>query len=326
MAAQQKMDKEFMKAILIHQTGGPEQLQLGEKETPQPAAGQVLIQLDAIGVNFIDTYHRTGLYPQPMPLTPGMEGAGTIAALGEGVSGLEVGQRVAYAMNLGAYAEYAVVNAWQTVPVPDAVSVDDAAAVMLQGMTAHYLAHSTWKLEAGQTCVVHACGGGVGLILTQIAKRIGAKVIGTTSAAPGSAKYKLAEKAGADEISDYANFNAKGVDVVYDGVGASTFAAGLDALRPRGLMVTFGNASGPVPDVSPLVLSQKGSIFLTRPTLAHYAATREEILWRSGDLFNWLADGSLWLHIEKSYPLADAAQAHRDLESRKTSGKLLLKN
>lgn len=315
-----------MKAIMIQQTGGPERLLLGDKDIPTPGPGQVLIKLTSIGVNFIDTYHRTGLYPQPMPLTPGMEGAGTVAALGEGVTGLALGERVAYALNIGAYAEYAVVNAWQAVPVPEEVGFDEAAAVMLQGMTAHYLAHSTWKLEAGQTCVVHACAGGVGLILTQIAKLLGAKVIGTTSATPGSAKYKLAEKAGADEITDYANFKAKGVDVVYDGVGAATFAAGLDALRPRGLMATFGNASGPVPDLSPLILSQKGSIFLTRPTLAHYAATREEIAWRSGDLFRWLADGSLWLHIEKSYPLADAAQAHIDLESRKTSGKLLLKN
>ena len=197
---------------------------------------------------------------------------------------------------------------------------------MLQGMTAHYLAHSTWKLEAGQTCVVHACAGGVGLILTQIAKKLGARVIGTTSASPGSPKYELAQRAGADEIYDYASFKAKGVDVVYDGLGADTFAASLDALRPRGMMVTFGNASGPVPEISPLILTEKGSIFLTRPTLGHYAATRDEILWRNGDLFRWLADGSLWLHIEKSYPLADAAQAHRDLESRKTSGKLLLKN
>ncbi|WP_031500683.1 quinone oxidoreductase family protein [Bryobacter aggregatus] len=315
-----------MKAILIHQTGGPEQLQLGETALPKLGPKQVLVKIAVSGVNFIDTYHRTGLYHQPTPFIPGMEAAGTIEALGEEVSGLQVGQRVAYAMNIGSYAEYAVIPAWQAVPVPDAVSLENAAAVMLQGMTAHYLSHSTWKLEAGQTCVVHACSGGVGLILTQLAKKIGAKVIGTTSAQPGSVKYELAQKAGADEIYSYENFKPKGVDVVYDGVGAATFQAGLNALRPRGMMVTFGNASGPVPDVSPLVLSQKGSLFLTRPTLAHYAATRDELLWRSGDLFRWIADGSLWLHIEKIYPMAEAAEAHRDLESRKTSGKLLLKN
>ncbi len=320
------MDEEFMKAIQVFETGGPEKLTYSDRETPLPGKGQVLVKLAASGVNYIDVYHRTGLYPQPLPFTPGMEGAGTVEALGEGVSGLVVGQKVAYAMSIGSYAEYAVVPAAQVVPVPAGLSLEQAAAVMLQGMTAHYLAHSTWKLEAGQTCVIHACGGGVGLLLTQIAKKCGAIVIGTTSAAPGSPKYERVIQAGVDVISNYEDFAAKGVDVVYDSVGATTFEASLNSLRPRGLMATFGNTSGPVPDISPLKLSQKGSIFLTRPTLAHYVATREDLLWRSGDLFRWLIEGSLSLHIEKTYPMADAAQAHRDLESRKTSGKLLLQN
>ncbi len=315
-----------MRAIQVFEVGGAEKLVYGEKETPQPAKGQVLVKLAASGVNFIDVYHRTGLYPQPMPFTPGMEGAGVVEALGEGVSGLSVGQKVAYAMAIGSYADYAVVPAWQLVPVPEELSLETAAAVMLQGMTAHYLAHSTFKLEAGQTCVVHACAGGVGLLLTQIAKMRGAMVIGTTSAAPGSAKYELALKAGVDVISNYEDFNAKGVHVVYDSVGATTFEASLNALRPRGMMVSYGNASGPVPELSPLKLAQKGSLFLTRPTLGHYAANAEELKWRSGDLFSWLVSGALWLHLEKVYPMADAAAAHRDLESRKTSGKLLLQN
>jgi NADPH2:quinone reductase len=326
MAAWKKMDKEHMKAIQVFETGGADKLVYSDREVPQPAKGQALVKLAASGVNYIDVYHRTGLYPQPMPFTPGMEGAGVVEALGEGVTGLEIGQKVAYAMAIGSYADYAVVPAWQLVPVPESLSLETAAAVMLQGMTAHYLAHSTFNLEPGMTCVVHACGGGVGLLLSQIAKKRGAMVIGTTSAAPGSAKYELALKAGVDIISNYEDFNAKGVHVVYDSVGATTFEASLNALRPRGMMVTYGNASGPVPELSPLKLAQKGSIFLTRPTLAHYAATRDEIIWRSGDLFEWLGDGSLWLHVEKTYPMSDAAEAHRDLESRKTSGKLLLKN
>ena len=315
-----------MKAIQVFEPGGAEKLVYGEKAMPEPGKGQALVKLTASGVNYIDVYHRTGLYPQPSPFTPGMEGAGVVEALGEGVTGLKVGQRVAYAMAIGSYAEYAVVPSWQLVPVPDGLDLEMAAAVMLQGMTAHYLAHSTFRLEPGQTCVVHACGGGVGLLLTQIAKKRGAMVFGTTSAEPGSAKYELALKAGVDVISNYEDFNARGVHVVYDSVGATTFEASLNALRPRGMMVTYGNASGPVPDISPLTLSQKGSLFLTRPTLGHYAATRDELMWRSSDLFDWLRDGSLWLHLEQAYAMADAAEAHRALESRKTSGKLLLKN
>lgn len=315
-----------MKAIQVFETGGPGQLVFGEKDTPQPAKGQVLVKLAASGVNFIDVYHRTGLYPQPLPFTPGMEGAGVVEAVGESVTSIKPGDRVAYAMAIGSYAEYAVVPEWQLVPVPEGLDLNQAAAIMLQGMTAHYLAHSTFRLEPGHTCVVHACGGGVGLLLTQIAKKRGATVIGTTSAAPGTPKYELAVKAGADKITSYEEFNTKGADVVYDSVGKSTFEASLNALRPRGMMVTYGNASGPVPEISPLLLGQKGSIFLTRPTLGHYAANREELLWRSGDLFEWLKAGQLWLHIERVYAMSEAAAAHTALESRQTSGKLLLEN
>ncbi|MFN7541968.1 MAG: quinone oxidoreductase family protein [Acidobacteriota bacterium] len=315
-----------MKAIQVFETGGPGQLVFGEKDTPQPAKGQVLVKLAASGVNFIDVYHRTGLYPQPLPFTPGMEGAGVVEAVGESVTSIKRGDRVAYAMAIGSYAEYAVVPEWQLVPVPEGLDLNQAAAIMLQGMTAHYLAHSTFRLEPGHTCVVHACGGGVGLLLTQIAKKRGATVIGTTSAAPGTPKYELAVKAGADKITSYEEFNTKGADVVYDSVGKSTFEASLNALRPRGMMVTYGNASGPVAEISPLLLGQKGSIFLTRPTLGHYAANREELLWRSGDLFEWLKAGQLWLHIERVYAMSEAAAAHTALESRQTSGKLLLEN
>lgn len=315
-----------MKAIQVFETGGPGQLVFGEKDTPQPAKGQVLVKLAASGVNFIDVYHRTGLYPQPLPFTPGMEGAGVVEAVGESVTSIKRGDRVAYAMAIGSYAEYAVVPEWQLVPVPEGLDLNQAAAIMLQGMTAHYLAHSTFRLEPGHTCVVHACGGGVGLLLTQIAKKRGATVIGTTSAAPGTPKYELAVKAGADKITSYEEFNTKGADVVYDSVGKSTFEASLNALRPRGMMVTYGNASGPVAEISPLLLGQKGSIFLTRPTLGHYAANREELLWRTGDLFEWLKAGQLWLHIERVYAMSEAAAAHTALESRQTSGKLLLEN
>jgi NADPH2:quinone reductase len=322
-----------MKAILVATPGGPEQLVYGDKEMPRPGKGQALVKLAAAGVNFIDVYHRTGLYPQPLPFTPGMEGAGEVVEVGEGHSELAPGQRVAYAMEMGSYAEYAVVPAWKLVPVPAGVTLEQAAAMMLQGMTAHYLAHSTFDLQPGQTCVVHAAGGGVGLLLTQIAKKRGAVVVGTTSAQPGSQKYDLAKLAGADHVCGYDAFEAKvkeitdgkGADVIYDSVGATTFEASLNSLRPRGLMVTYGNASGPVPEMSPLKLSAKGSLFLTRPTLAHYAASRNEVLWRSGDLFAWLAEGSLTLRIDREFALEEAAEAHRALESRGTSGKLILK-
>jgi NADPH2:quinone reductase len=261
-----------------------------------------------------------------------MEGAGTVEAVGEGVTGLKPGDRVAYAMNRGSYAEYAIVPAWQLVPLPGALDFEQGAATMLQGMTAHYLTHSTFVLKPGDSCLVHAAAGGVGLLLCQIAKKLGATVIGTAGT---DDKTDLARAAGADHVINYSKTDfqpevkkltgGRGVDVVYDSVGASTFMRSLDSLRPRGMMVTFGNASGPVPPMEPLLLNQKGSLYLTRPSLAAYATNREELLWRSGDLFRWIEDGSLKLRIEHIYSLNDAAQAHRDLEGRKTTGKLVLK-
>jgi NADPH2:quinone reductase len=282
-------------------------------------------------VNFIDVYFRTGLYKADTPFIPGMEGAGVVEAVGEGVTGVSPGDRVAYAMHRGSYAQFACVPAWQLVPLANELSFEQAAAAMLQGMTAHYLTHSTYPLKKGDTAIVHAAAGGVGQILIQMAKMLGARVIGTTSTAE---KAEKAKAAGADEVILYTeqDFAAearrltggKGVDVVYDSVGASTFEKSIDSLRPRGMMVTYGNASGPVPPVAPLLLNQKGSLFLTRPTLAHYCADRDELLWRAGDVLNWVRSGALTLQIEKSYPLKDAAQAHIDLESRRTAGKLLL--
>jgi NADPH2:quinone reductase len=290
-----------------------------------------LVKIIATGVNFIDVYFRTGLYKAEPPIQLGMEAAGVVEAIGEGVTGLKAGDRVAYAMARGSYAEFAVVPAWQLVPIPDGVDFESAAATMLQGMTAHYLSHSTFPLQPGHTCLVHAAAGGVGLLLTQIAKMLGATVIGTVGS---DEKAALAKQAGADHVVVYTrdDFQAaareltggKGVDVVYDSVGASTFMKSIDSLRPRGMMVTYGNASGPVPAIEPLLLNQKGSLFLTRPSLAYYASNREELLWRSGDLFKWIQEGKLKLRVEHKYPLADAAQAHKDLESRKTTGKLIL--
>ena len=320
-----------MKAILIPQTGGPEVLQYEETTPPVPAPGQALVRLHAAGVNFIDVYFRTGLYKADTPFIPGMEGAGVVEAVGDGVTGVSPGDRVAYAMHRGSYAEFACVPAWQLVPLANELSFEQGAAAMLQGMTAHYLTHSTYPLKKGDTAIVHAAAGGVGQILIQMAKMLGARVIGTTSTAE---KAEKAKAAGADEVILYTeqDFAAearrltggKGVDVVYDSVGASTFEKSIDSLRPRGMMVTYGNASGPVPPVAPLLLNQKGSLFLTRPTLAHYCADRDELLWRAGDVLNWVRSGALTLQIEKSYPLKDAAQAHIDLESRRTAGKLLL--
>jgi len=320
-----------MKAILIHKTGGPGAMQYQDTAAPTPAAGQALVRLHASGVNYIDVYFRTGLYPVETPFIPGMEGAGVVEALGEGVTHVAVGDRVAYAMQRGSYAEFACVPGWQLVPLAAELSFDQGAAAMLQGMTAHYLSHSTFPLKKGDTAIVHAAAGGVGLLLIQMAKMLGARVIGTTSTAEKAAKAKAA---GADEVILYTeqDFAAesrkltggKGVDVVYDSVGASTFEKSIDSLRPRGLMVSYGNASGPVPPVAPLLLNQKGSLFLTRPTLAHHCADRDELMWRAGDVLNWVRSGALQLQIEKTYPLSEAPQAHIDLESRRTSGKLLL--
>lgn len=321
-----------MKAIVVRQHGGPEQLEYTDYDIPTLGPREVIVEVRAAGVNYIDTYHRTGLYPAEAPFIPGMEGAGVVTAIAPEVTEVAAGDRVAWAMTRGSYAQYAIVPASKLVKIPEGVSFELAAASMLQGMTAHYLTHSTFPLKAGDTALVHAAAGGTGLLIVQMAKMRGARVFGTTSTAE---KGELARQAGCDEVILYTetDFQAevrrltggRGVDVVYDSVGAATFDKSLDSLRPRGMMVTFGNASGPVPPFSPLILSQKGSLFLTRPTLLHYCATREELLERAGDVLGWVASGKLSVRIHKIYPLAEAAQAHRDLEGRATSGKLLLR-
>jgi NADPH2:quinone reductase len=320
-----------MKAILVHQPGGPEAMRLDEVPVPAPAPGQALVKIAASGVNFIDIYFRTGLYKAEAPYGLGMEGAGVVDAVGSGVTEVSPGDRVAYAMQRGSYADYAIVPAWQLVKIPDALDFHQAAASMLQGMTAHYLTHSTWPLKPGDSCLVHAAAGGAGGLIVQMAKKLGAVVIGTTST---PAKAEIAKAAGCDHVVNYTEqefdvevkriTGGRGVDVVYDSVGAATWERSLNSLRRRGLMVSFGNASGPVPPVAPLELNNRGSLFLTRPTLAHHAADRSELLWRANDVLGWVASGAVKLHIEKVYPLAEAAQAHIDLASRKTSGKLLL--
>jgi NADPH:quinone reductase len=321
-----------MRAIQVHSPGAPEQLQLVDIPAPSPGPGQILLKIAFSGVNYIDTYYRTGLYKSELPIDIGMEAAGVVESVGPDVRGFAAGQRVAYCMARGSYAEYAVVPAWQVVKLPDGVALDIAAAALLQGMTAHYLTHSTFALKAGDTALVHAAAGGAGLLVVQMARMLGARVIGTVST---EAKAAIAREAGANEVVLYntQDFAAeakrltggRGVDVVYDSVGAATFLKSLDSLRPRGMLVAFGNASGPVPAVEPLLLSQKGSLFLTRPTLFHYAATPEELQWRAGEVLNWIAAGRLKIRIHRIYNLAEAAQAHLDLESRATSGKLLLK-
>jgi NADPH2:quinone reductase len=321
-----------MKAVVADPVGGTENLHYADLPTPQPGPGEALVKLEAIGVNFVDVYFRTGLYKAPeSPVRLGNEAAGVIEAVGREVT-LKPGQRVAYAMSRGSYAEYAAVPARMLVPLPDEVSFDDAAAVMLQGMTAHYLTHSTWPLQQGQTCLIHAAAGGAGLLLVQIAKIIGVTVIGTCSTA---AKAALVQEHGGTHAIIYTeqDFVAEtrrltgnqGVDVVYDSVGKTTFHRSLDCLRPRGMMVSFGQSSGPVGDIDPLLLSQKGSLFLTRPSLANYISDPAELQWRAHDLFKWLASGKLRTRIFKTYKLEQVAQAHQDLEGRKTTGKLILK-
>jgi NADPH:quinone reductase len=321
-----------MKAILVYRHGGPEQLQYVDIPIPVPAAGQALVKIEAIGVNYIDVYYRTGLYKADLPAPIGMEAAGVVEALGPEAAGVAVGDRVAYAMCRGSYAEYAVVPSAQLVKLPDGIDFSTGAAAMLQGMTAHYLTHSTFPLKQADFALIHAAAGGVGLLLVQMAKMLGARVFGTTSS---ERKADLVRQAGADEVIlyDRQDFEVevkrltggRGVDVVYDSVGAATFMKSLDSLRPRGMMVTFGNASGPVPAVEPLLLSQKGSLFLTRPTLANHCTTREELLWRAGDVLGWIAAGKLKMRIHRAYKLSEAASAHIDLESRSSSGKLLLR-
>ncbi len=320
-----------MHAIRIHVTGGPEVLRYEELPQPRPAAGQVLVRVAAAGVNYIDTYHRSGLYPLALPATLGQEGAGTVEALGPDVTSLTLGDRVAWTGVPGSYAEYVLAPADRLVLVPPALTLEQAAAAMLQGMTAHYLACTTYPLQAGQSCLVHAAAGGVGLLLVQIAKLRGARVIGTVST---PAKAELAREAGADHVIRYTeeDFEAEvkrltdgaGVQVVYDSVGRATFEKSLNCLARRGMLVLFGQSSGPVAPFDPQILNQKGSLFLTRPSLAHYVATRQELLARAGDILGWIAGGRLRLRIHATYPLARAADAHRDLESRATSGKLLL--
>jgi len=320
-----------MKAIRVEAYGGAENLIYKEVDKPAPKTGEVLVKLEAIGVNFIDVYHRTGLYPLPLPFTPGTEAAGTVEALGSDVSDIAIGDRVAYAMAVGSYAEYAVVPAARLVKIPDHLDAQQAAAAMLQGMTAHYLVTSTYQLKSGDLALVHAAAGGVGLLLIQMARRIGARVFGTVST---EEKAKLAREAGADEVILYTEQDfqeevkrlteGKGVQVVYDSVGQTTFMKSLDALAPRGMLALFGQSSGPVPSFDPALLAQKGSLFLTRPSLAQYTLTREELLWRAGDVLKWVSSGELRLRIEKSFPLAEAAEAHRQLEGRKTTGKVLL--
>jgi len=320
-----------MKAIQILETGGPEVLELADLPIPQPGPGQVLIRIEATGVNFIEVYFRKGQYKASFPLTPGSEAAGTVEELGPGVQGFKAGDLVASVSVMGSYAEYALVPATQLVKVPAGLSPEKAAAAMLQGMTAHYLAFSTFPLKAGDTALVHAGAGGVGLLLTQMATRIGARVI-TTASTP--AKAELSRGAGASDVILYTeqDFEAevkritggKGVDVVYDSVGKTTFEKSLNCIRPRGLLALFGGSSGPVPPFDLMQLSSKGSLFITRPTMWRYIATREELEKRAGDVLGWAASGKLKLRTEHIYPLADAAQAQTDLESRGTTGKVLL--
>jgi len=319
-----------MKAIRVHRWGGPEVLQLEEVPAPTPGPGQVVVRVEAAGINFIDVYQRTGHYKTPLPFTPGQEAAGTVTAVGAGVTAPRVGDRVAYTGVLGAYAEYAVVPADRVVALPDAVSAEQGAAAMLQGMTAHYLATSTYPLKPGDACLVHAAAGGVGLLLCQIAKARGARVIGTVSTRE---KAALARDAGADDVILYTeqDFEVEvkrlagaGLQVVYDSVGKTTFEKGLNCLQPRGMMVLFGQSSGPVGPFDPQVLNQKGSLYLTRPTVANYIATRAELLARAADVLAWVHHGKLKLRIAHTFPLAEAAEAHRQLEGRKTTGKVLL--
>jgi NADPH:quinone reductase len=320
-----------MKAIQVKQPGGPEAMEVVEIATPEPKANEAVVKLTATGVNFIDTYFREGRYKAPLPLVLGQEGAGLVTALGADARDVKAGDRVAWAGAFGSYAEYAAVPANRLVPIPDGVSDEQAASAMLQGMTAHYLSYDTFPLKRGETALIHAAAGGVGLLLTQMAHHIGARVIATVST---EEKAKLARDAGADEIISYtqSDFEVetkrltgnKGVDVVYDSVGKTTFEKGLNVLRPRGMMVLFGGSSGAVPPFDLISLSQKGSLYVTRPSLLNYIASREELVARSAAVFGMIAAGKLKLRIEHKYPLAEARRAHQEIEGRKTTGKLLL--
>ena len=320
-----------MKAVFVTDPGGVDKLRYADLPMPKPGPGEALVKIHAAGVNFIDIYYRTGLYKAEPPVVLGLEGAGVVEQAGEGVTGVAAGDRVAYAMARGSYAEYAVVPAWQLVKVPDDLSLEVAAGSMLQGMTAHYLTHSTHPLKSGDTALIHAAAGGAGQWTVAAAKLRGARVIGTVST---KEKAEVARQAGCDEVILYTEQDfekevkrltgGQGVDVVYDSVGKATWERSLNSLKPRGMMVSFGNASGPVDPIQPLILSQKGSLYLTRPSLGNYTATREELLWRANDVFGWLRDGHLKLQIYARYPLSEAGRAQEELASRKTTGKLLL--
>lgn len=321
-----------MKAIVVSAPGGPDQLALTDVPDPLPGNDEILVSVIAAGLNFIDTYHRSGLYPMEMPFTPGLEGAGTVLAVGPGVTQYQPGDAICWTWAIGSYAEKVVIPADQAIPLPEDVAPTVAAALLLQGITAHYLATDTFPLKENDRCLIHAGAGGVGLLLTQIAKMAGAEVFTTVGS---KEKAELSTGAGADHVILYNETDFKeeveeiagpgAIDVVYDGVGAATFLKGLDLLRARGMLVTFGNASGPPPEISPLILAGKGSLFLTRPTMAHYTATRQELLSRTTDLFDWVSEGRLDVRIGAEFALADAADAHRALEGRSTTGKVLIR-
>ncbi len=320
-----------MKQIQVKQHGGPEVLELVDAPQPTAAEGQALVRIAAIGVNFIDVYFRTGLYKAPLPLVPGNEAAGEVVKVGPGVTEVKPGDRVAYAMARGSYAEFAAVPAAMLVKLPANVDFNTAAAAMLQGMTAHYLTHSTYPLKSGDTCLVHAAAGGAGGLTVQMARMLGARVFGTVST---EEKARIARAHGVDEAILYTSQDfelevrrlteGRGVDVVYDSVGKTTFEKSLSSLRPRGTLALFGQSSGAVPPFDASILNVKGSLYLTRPSLAHHLLTRQELEWRAGDVLRWIAEGKLKLRIDRAYPLAEAAAAHRDLEGRRTAGKLLL--
>jgi NADPH:quinone reductase len=320
-----------MYAIRVHQFGGPDVLVCEQVEVPEPGAGEARVRVEFAGVNFIDTYQRSGQYSMPLPFTPGVEAAGVVDAVGADVDGLRPGDRVVYALQPGSYAEYAVLPAWKLARIPDGITTEQAAAVMLQGLTAHYLCASTYPVQAGETALVHAAAGGVGQLLVQLARQRGARVIATVST---EEKAQLAREAGADEVILYTQSDfeqetkrltgGQGVAVVYDGVGRTTFDQGLNCLRPRGYMVLYGQASGAVPPLDPQILNSKGSIFLTRPSLGHYMANRDELLERTNDLFEGMLNDKLRVRVDETFPLAQAAVAHRYLEARQTKGKVLL--
>jgi NADPH2:quinone reductase len=320
-----------VKAIVVSEKGGPEKLVLREVDDPRPGPGELLVEVKAAGLNFIDTYHRGGLYPMDFPMTPGLEGAGVVRFVSTDVDGFSEGDRVGWVNSIGSYADLNVMPAEAAIPIPETVSDDEAAAVLLQGMTAHYLAKDTFPLSSEHRCLIHAGAGGVGILLTQIAKLAGAEVVTTVGT---ENKAELSREAGSDHVIVYTQddfkevivgaFGSDAIDVVYDGVGAATFDKGLDVLKPRGMMVTFGNASGPVPEISPLELMRRGSLFLTRPTMFDYLETRAKLLERASDLFDWIANDRLDVRIGEHFALEDAADAHRALEGRRTTGKVLL--